>query len=59
MIVPTRSTFTEGMAMVCAEAMPSGLPAITNPVTNADATMGSAILQARTDDPSSYAHEIT
>jgi glycogen synthase len=58
-IVPTRSTFTEGMPMVCAEAMLSGLPVITNRVTNAGDVMSTAIVQARTDDPASYAEEIT
>jgi glycogen(starch) synthase len=57
-IVPTRSTFTEGMPMVCAEAMLSSLPVITNPVTNAADVIGDAILLARTDDANSYAVEI-
>jgi len=44
--------------MVCAEAVLSELPVITNPVTNAADVIGDAILLARTDDADSYALEI-
>ena len=57
-IVPTRSTFTEGMPMVCAEAVLSNLPVITNPVTNAREVIGEATLQAATDDIDSYVEAI-
>jgi glycogen synthase len=57
-IVPTRSTFCEGMPLVCAEAVLSGRPIITSPVTNATDVLEGAIVLAETDDPSSYADKI-
>lgn len=58
-IVPTRSDFTEGMPQVCAEAVLSDLPIITNRVTNAFDVLGEAIVRANTDDVNSYVHAIT
>jgi len=57
-IVPTRSNFTEGMPQVCAEAVLSGIPTITNEVTNAFDVIGPATIQAMTDDVESYAEAI-
>jgi glycogen synthase len=57
-IVPTRSNFTEGMPQVCAEAVLSGVPVITNEVTNAFDVIGAAAIQAETDDVASYVNAI-
>jgi glycogen(starch) synthase len=57
-IVPTRSTFCEGMPMVCAEAVLSGRPLIAPPVTNAMDVLDGAILLTETDNPRSYAEKI-
>ena len=57
-IVPTRSTFSEGMPQVCAEAVLSGLPVITSPVSNAFDVIGSAIVPTETDKVDSYANSI-
>lgn len=57
-IVPTNSTFAEGMPQVCAEAMLSGLPVIASPVTNAFDVIGPAIIEAETDNNESYADAI-
>jgi len=58
LIVPTRSDFTEGMPAVCAEAVLSGLPVVTSPVTNASEVIGAATIQAVTDDIDSYVRAI-
>ncbi len=58
LIVPTRSTFTEGMPHVCAEAVLSGLPIVAPEVSNAFDVVGDALVRARTDDPRSYADAI-
>jgi glycogen synthase len=58
LIVPTRSTFTEGMPHVCAEGALSGLPIIANDVSNAFDVMGEAMIRANTDDPESFAAAI-
>lgn len=57
-IVPTRSNFTEGMPQVCAEAVLTGLPVITNEVTNAFDVIGPATVHAITDDIPSYVNAI-
>jgi glycogen synthase len=57
-IVPTRSTFREGFPQVCAEAMIASLPVITSKVANAFDVIGSATIEARTDDIESYADAI-
>jgi glycogen synthase len=58
LVVPTRSTFTEGMPHVCAEGALSGLPIIANDVSNAFDVMGEAMIHANTDDPESFAAAI-
>jgi len=57
-IVPTRSTFGEGMPQTCAEAVLSCLPVITNPVTNAYDVIGPACARAETNDIGSYVRAI-
>ncbi len=57
-IVPTRSTFAEGMPHVCAEGVLSGLPVIASDVSNAFDVMGAAMLRAQTDDPKSFAEAV-
>jgi glycogen synthase len=57
-IIPTRSTFCEGMPMVCAEAVLAGRPFIAPPVTNALDVLNGAMLVAETDNPRSYAEKI-
>ncbi len=57
-IVPTRSDFIEGFAMVCAEAMLCGRPVVTSPVVPAAEVLADATLVARTDDPESYVQAI-
>ena len=53
-IVPTRSTFQEGLAMTAAEAVLAGRPIITNPVVPALEILRSAALEAKTNDPGSH-----
>jgi glycosyltransferase involved in cell wall biosynthesis len=57
-IVPTKSTFTEGMPAVCAEAVLSGLPVVTSPVSNAFDVIGPAVVRAETDNIESYVSAI-
>lgn len=57
-IVPTRSTFTEGMPQVCAEAVLSGIPVVTSEVANAFDVIGGATIQAGADDVASYVSAI-
>jgi glycogen synthase len=57
-IVPTRSNFTEGMPQVCAEAVLSTLPVITNKVANAFDVIGPATIQADTNNVQSYVTSI-
>lgn len=54
-IVPTRSTFVEGLAMVAIEAALCKRPVITCPVVPAWEVLGDAALVAKTNDPASYA----
>jgi len=58
-IVPTRSTFTEGMPQVCAEAVLCDLPVITSSVANAFDVLGSAIVRTTVDDVDSYVGAIS
>ena len=58
LVVPTRSNFSEGLAMVAAEAILSGRPVITNPVVPALEILKPACIEARTDDVDSYAAAI-
>ncbi len=53
-IVPTRSTFTEGLAMTAAEAVLAGRPVVTNPVVPALEVLRLACVEARTDDVDSH-----
>ncbi len=53
-IVPTRSTFVEGLAMTAAEAILAGRPVITNPVVPALEVLRPACVAAVTDDVDSY-----
>jgi glycogen synthase len=57
-IVPTRSTFCEGMPLVCAEAALSGRPVVTSRLSNALPMLGEAIAVAQPDDVESYADAI-
>lgn len=57
-IVPTRSSFCEGLPMVCAEAMIAGRPVITSRLSNALVALDGAVVEARADDPADYAHKI-
>jgi glycosyltransferase involved in cell wall biosynthesis len=53
-IVPTRSAFTEGLAMTAAEAILAGRPLLTNPVVPALEVLRPACVEAKTDDLDSY-----
>ena len=57
-IVPTRSTFCEGLPMVCAEAVIAGRPVITSRLSNALEALHGAVVEAREDDPRDYAAKI-
>jgi len=53
-IVPTKSTFTEGLPMVIAEAALAGRVVITSKLSNALEVFQDAILEAKPDDVESY-----
>lgn len=53
-IVPTRSSFIEGLAMTAAEAILAGRPVVTNPVVPALEIMRSACSEAITNDTESH-----
>ncbi len=53
-IVPTRSTFSEGLAMTAAEAIMAGRPVITDPVVPASEVLRDACVVARTNDMDSH-----
>jgi glycogen synthase len=53
-IVPTRSTFCEGMPMVAAEAILTGRPVITSRLSNALDVLEGALVEAQPNDPTSY-----
>jgi glycosyltransferase involved in cell wall biosynthesis len=53
-IVPTRSNFVEGFAMVAAEAVLMGRPILSNPVVPACEVLGPAAVLARTNDVCDY-----
>jgi glycogen(starch) synthase len=57
-IVPTRSTFAEGMAMSAVEPILAGRPVITNRVVPALEVLRPAAVEAATDDVESYTNEI-
>jgi glycogen synthase len=53
-IVPTRSNYSEGLAMTAAEAILAGRPVITNPVVPALEVLRPACIEARTNNVDSY-----
>lgn len=53
-IVPTRSSFTEGLAMTAAEAILAGRPVVTNPVVPALEVLREACVEAKTNDVDSH-----
>ena len=53
-IVPTTSTFGEGLSLVAVEAFLAYRPTLTNPVVPAIDLLDGAILNAKTDDIDSY-----
>jgi len=57
-IVPTRSTFVEGLAMTAAEATLAGRPVISNPVVPALELLRPAAVAGRTNDTESYVEKI-
>jgi glycosyltransferase involved in cell wall biosynthesis len=57
-IVPTRSDFPEGMAMVAIEGILCGRPVITSRVVPAAEVLREAVVIATADDPRSYADAI-
>jgi glycogen(starch) synthase len=57
-VVPTRSTFAEGFAMVVAEAILLLRPVITNQVVPASEVLAKATVCAKTDDADAYASAI-
>lgn len=57
-IVPTRSTFIEGLAMTAAEAALAGRPVITNPVVPALEVLRPACVAAKTNEPDTYVEQI-
>jgi glycosyltransferase involved in cell wall biosynthesis len=57
-IVPTRSSFIEGLAMTAAEAVLAGRPVITNPVVPALEVLRPACVQAETNNVESYVEAI-
>ena len=57
-IVPTRSSFSEGLAMTAAEAILAGRPVITSPVVPALEILRPACVEAKTNDVDSYVKAI-
>lgn len=57
-VVPTRSTFAEGLAMTAVEAVLSGRPVVTNSNVPALQLLGPACAIARPDDVHSHAEAI-
>jgi glycosyltransferase involved in cell wall biosynthesis len=57
-IVPTRSSFYEGLAMTAAEAILAGRPVITSPVVPALEVLRPACVEAKTNDVDSYVKAI-
>ncbi|MFO1091063.1 MAG: glycosyltransferase family 4 protein [Hyphomicrobiales bacterium] len=58
LIVPTRSSFAEGLAMTAVEAALAGRPVITNPVVPALEVLRDCSIECKPDDPESYANNI-
>lgn len=57
-IVPTRSTFAEGLAMTAIEPVLAGRPVITSKVVPALELVHTACVEAKTDDCASYADAV-
>jgi glycosyltransferase involved in cell wall biosynthesis len=57
-IVPTKSTFAEGMALTAVEPVLANRPVISSPVVPASEVLGDACLKANTDDVQSYCEQI-
>ena len=57
-IVPTRSGFTEGLAMTAAEAILAGRPLVTNPIVPALELLAPAAMEARSNDAESHAEAV-
>ena len=57
-IIPTRSNFCEGFAMVAAEAILQGRPIITSSIVPALEVLRSAAIEVTPDDPVAYAQAI-
>lgn len=53
-VVPTRSDFEEGFAMICAEAILAGRPLVTSAACPALALLRPASIEVKVDDVSSY-----
>jgi glycosyltransferase involved in cell wall biosynthesis len=54
LVVPTRTDFAEGFALVCAEAVLAGVPIITNSVVPAFEVLREACIEAETGNIASY-----
>lgn len=57
-IVPTRSSFCEGLPMVAIEAILLGRPVITSSLSNALDVLGAAIVEAQPENTASYVDAI-
>jgi len=54
-IVPTRSSFCEGLPATASEAILAGRPVLTSRLSNVVDVFEGAVVEARPDDPDSYA----
>lgn len=57
-IVPTRSSFTEALAMTAVEGVLAGRPLVSNPVVPATELLAPACLLGKTDDVESHAQAV-
>jgi glycosyltransferase involved in cell wall biosynthesis len=57
-IVPTRSSYAEGLAMTTAEAALAGRPFVSNPVVPGSEVLADACVIATTDDVASHADAV-
>ncbi len=57
-IIPTRSTFSEGLPKACAEAALAGRAIVTSELANAADIFSDAIIEAEPDRPESFANAI-
>jgi len=58
-VVPTRTEFEEGFAMIVAEGITAGIPVITSRVCPALEVVSPACMEVQPDDPQAYADAIT